>query len=232
MSTPEIPDVLVPRLREDPPAQQAFPWERSVWEPVVHDVPDAAAALRDLPHRIDRQIVRDVVQANLTRDRVLGALLPMLIWGGTQPRRATSARAILTGVLRRGNFDMPVDDSIRDRLLEGARRVQEDGAAAGFYYMNNDGKVKHLGGAYFTKWLAFTSMTRTIGGPEVAPILDKRVIGWIRENTTPSEKLTTWRTRSYERYLELLDAWGAPYGRTRTQVELAIFELTRDRPAA
>lgn len=232
MSTPEIPDVLVPRLREDPPAQQAFPWERSVWEPVVHDIPDAAAALQDLPDRIDRQIVRDVVQANLTRDRVLGAFLPMLIWGGPNPWRAFFARAMLTGVARRGNVDMPVDDSIRDRLLEGARRVQEDGAAAGFYYMNNDGKVKHLGGAYFTKWLAFTSMTGAIDGPEVAPILDKRVIGWIRENTTPSEKLTTERTPSYERYLELLDAWGAPHGRTRTQVELAIFELTRDRPAA
>lgn len=232
MSTPEIPDILVPRLREEPPAQRAFSWERSVWEPVVHDVPDAAAALRDLPDRIDRQIVRDVVQANLTRDRVLAAFVPMLIWGGPNPWRAFFARAMLTGVARRGNRDEPVDDSIRDRLLEGARRMQEGGAVAGFYYMNNDGKVRHLGGAYFTKWLAFTSMTGAIDGPEVAPILDKRVIAWIRENTTPSEKLTTTRTPSYERYLELLDTWGAPYSRTRTQVELAIFELTRDRPAA
>lgn len=232
MSTPEIPDGLVPRLREEPPAQRAFRWDRSVWEPVVHDVPDAADALRDLPDRIDRQIVRDVVQANLARDRVLGAFVPMLIWGGPTPWRAFFARAMLTGVARRGNRDEPVDDSIRDRLLEGARRVQEKGAVAGFYYMNNDGKVKHLGGAYFTKWLAFTSMTGAIDGPEVAPILDKRVIGWIRENTKPSEKLTIWRTPNYERYLELLDAWGASYGRTRTQVELAIFELTRDRPAA
>lgn len=232
MSTPEIPAVLVPRLREDPPAQRAFPWERSVWEPVVQDVPDAADALRDLPDRIDRQIVRDVVQANLTRDRVLGAFVPMLVWGGPQPRRAFFARAMLTGAARRGNFDMPLDDSIRDRLLEGARLVREDGAVSAFRYMNNDGHVKHLGGAYFTKWLAFTSMTGAIDGPEVAPILDKRVITWIRENTTPSEKLTTERTPSYERYLELLHAWGAPYSRTRTQVELAIFELTRDRPAA
>lgn len=232
MSTPEIPDVLVPRLREEPPAQRPFRWERPDWEPVVHDVPDAAAALQDLPDRIDRQIVRDVVQANLTRDRVLGAFVPMLIWGGPQPRRAFFARAMLTGVARRGNLDEPVDDSIRDRLLEGARQVREDGAAAGFYYLNNGGKVKHLGGAYFTKWLAFTSMTGAIDGPEVAPILDDRVITWIRENTMPSEQLTTSRTPSYERYLELLDAWGAPYSRTRTQVELAIFELTRDRPTA
>ncbi|HEX7351641.1 hypothetical protein [Brachybacterium sp.] len=91
--------------------------------------------------------------------------------------------------------------------------------------------MKHLGGAFFTKWLAFASMTGAVDGSEVAPILDKRVITWLREHTTPSEGLSTSRTPSYERYLELLDAWGGPFARTRTQVELAIFELTRDRPA-
>ncbi|MBK0332062.1 hypothetical protein I8D64_11695 [Brachybacterium sp. MASK1Z-5] len=229
MSPLEIPTVLTSRLREDPPVQRAFSWRRETWEPVVHDVPDAAAALHDLPDQIDRQIVRDVVQANLSREHVLGALVPMLIWGGTGPRRAFFARAILTGLGRRGNFEVPVDDSIRDRLLAGARVVQQDGAAAGFFFMNNEGRVKHLGGAFFTKWLAFTSMTGDIDGPEVAPILDKRVITWIRKNTTPAVELTTTRTASYQRYLELLDAWGSPHGRTRTQVELAIFEITRGR---
>lgn len=231
MSTPEIPDALEPRLREAPSEQRAFPWERSLWEPVVHDVPDAAKVLHELPGRIGRQTVRDVVQANLTRDRVLGALMAVLIWGGPSPRRASSARAILTGVLRRGNLDVPVDDSIRDRLLEGACRVREDGAVPAFWYMNNEGHVKHLGGAFFTKWLAFASMTGEIDGPEVAPILDTRVITWIAQHTTPSVTLSTSKTPSYERYLELLDAWGAPHDRTRTQVELAIFELTRDRSA-
>lgn len=227
MSSPKVPDVLATRLREDPSIQRAFPWDRRVWEPVVHDAPDAAAALQDLPDRIDRQIVRDVVQENLTREHVLGALVPMLIWGGPQPRRAFYARAILTGVRRRGNLNAPIDDSIRDRLLEAAHRVQQDGAAEGFYFMNNEGHVKHLGGAFFTKWLTFTSMTGEIDGPEVAPILDKRVIDWIREHTSGVVKLTTRKTPHYERYLQLLDAWGTPYGRTRTQVELAIFELSR-----
>lgn len=231
MSTPEIPDVLEPRLREAPPVQRAFLWERSVWEPVVHDVPDAAEVLQELPDRIDRQIVRDVVQANLTRDRVLGALVAVLIWGGTESLRAFVARAILTGMRRQGTWEMPVDDSIRERLLEGARRVREDGAVPAFRYMNNEGKVKHLGSSYFTKWLAFASMTGEIDGPEVAPILDEQVINWINKNTMPSERLRTAKTPSYERYLELLDAWGAPHDRTPTQVELAIFELTRDRPA-
>lgn len=155
--------------------------------------------------------------------------MAVLIWGGPSPRRATSARAILTRVLRRGNFDRPVDDSIRDRLLEGARRVREDGTVPAFGYMNNEGHVNHLGGAYFTTWLAFASMTGEIDGPGVAPILDKRAITWISKHTTPPVKLSTSKTPSYERYFELLDAWGAPHDRTRTQVELAIFELTRDR---
>ncbi|PWH07424.1 hypothetical protein DEO23_01950 [Brachybacterium endophyticum] len=99
--------------------------------------------------------------------------------------------------------------------------------------MRNEGRVKYLGGAYFTKWLAFTSMVGRIDGPEVAPILDKRVRDWIANQTASDTRisLSTSSSSDYERYLQLLDAWGAPFDRTRTQTELAIFDLTRDRPA-
>lgn len=99
--------------------------------------------------------------------------------------------------------------------------------------MNNEGKIKHLGGAFFTKWLAFSSMTGMVDGPEVAPILDKRVRDWIADHTTEygGVSLSTTSSRDYNRYLDLLESWGAPFGRTRAQIELAIFELTRDRPA-
>lgn len=228
-----IPGVLANRLAAELPAQGAFGWNRVKWGPVVHDVPDAEDALRTLPDRLDRTVVRDVVQGNLTTDRALGALVPVLIWGGPGGFGPFRARKILTGVNTRANIDAVVDDTIRDRLIKGAEAVRRSGPAEGFRVMNNEGKVKHLGGSFFTKWLAFTSMGGAIDGAEVAPILDKRVRDWIAKHTSgPGQiDLSTNSTRDYIRYLELLDSWGKPYERTRTQVELAIFDLTRDRPS-
>lgn len=230
--TPRIPDVLATRLSEELPAQTAFLWNRAKWEAEVHDVSDADRVLASLPDRLDRGTVRDAVQANLSRDRVLGAFVPVLIWGGPGGYGPSRARRILTGVVTRDNTSAEVDESIRDRLLIGAERVRQAGAAEGFRFMNNEGKIKHLGGAFFTKWLAFSSMSVAVDGPDVAPILDKRVRDWIAKHTTNDEKvsLSTTSSDDYLRYLELLDAWGSPLGRTRAQVELAIFELTRDRP--
>lgn len=230
---PQSPEVLATRLSEVMPAQGSFLWNRDKWMPVVQDAPDAEVVLQTLPERLDRQTVRDVVQKNLSLDRVLGALVPVLIWGGPGGYGPFRARTILTGVRTRENAVAAIDDTVRGRLLAGATRVRESGAAEAFRFMNNEGKIKYLGGAFFSKWLAFSSMVGSIDGPEVAPILDKRVRDWIADHTTADGRveLSTTSSHDYRRYLSLLDAWGAPYGRTRAQVELAIFELTRDRPA-
>lgn len=100
--------------------------------------------------------------------------------------------------------------------------------------MNNEGKIKYLGGAFFTKSISFASMVDSIDGPDVAPILDKRVSDWIAARTADAGniRLSPRSTRDYRRYLDLLDSWGTPYGRGRAPVELAIFELTRGRPEA
>lgn len=225
------PETLALRLSEELPAQAAFSWTRGNWEPVVHDVPDAKAALRTLPDRLDRGTVREVVQRNLTREQILGAFVPVYVWGWPGGLGPSRTRRVLTGERTRANFNTPVDDTIRARLLEGAERVQQSGAEEAFRFMNNEGKIGYLGGAFFTKWLAFTSMVYSIDGPEVAPILDKRVRDWISEQTSGQLILSTTSTPDYRRYLDLLDEWGGSFGRSRTQVELAIFELTRDRPA-
>lgn len=41
---------------------------------------------------------------------------------------------------------------------------------------------------------------------------------------------STNSNHDYREYLGLLDNWGGAFSRTATQVELASFELTRDRP--
>lgn len=200
---------------------------------VVHDLPEAAEALLSLPGELDREIVRKTVLDNLQSDRVLAAFVPVLIWGGPSGYGPFRARSILTATRNRSNMSAGIVSHLQDRLQDGAAAVRNDGAAEAFRRMNNEGKVKYLGGAFFTKWLSFASMVDSVDGPRVAPILDKRVRDWIASSTPMAQplKLSTTSTADYRRYLELLDAWGGPFGRTRVQVEQSIFDLTRDRPA-
>lgn len=231
--TPSIPAVLATRLNEKLPAQKAFAWNRAKWAPVVHDVLDAKGAIDTLPDLLGRAAVREVVQGNLQRDRVMGAFIPVLIWGGPGGYGPFRARTILTGVKAHHNIDVSVDETIRDRLMEGSEVARRSGPVEAFRLMNNEGKIKYLGGAFFTKWLAFSSMVDSVDGQNAAPILDKRVRDWIAAQTEGTERvwLSISSSRDYRSYVELLDAWGTPFGRTRAEVELAIFDLTRDRPA-
>lgn len=230
-SLPEVPALLAQRLSEPPTAQRAFAWKIEKWIPVVHDLPDAEAVLRELPQRLDRQTVREVVQTSLSQEQALGAFIAVYIWGGAGGYNPGRARAVLTGNRTRENLRAPIDPDVEAKLLEGALRVRRSGAEEAFRYMNNDGKVKYLGGAYFTKWMSFSSMISDMDGPEVAPILDKRVRDWIfsASQGNSAVSLTTRLTRDYRLYLDLLEAWGKPFDRSRAQVELAIFELTRSK---
>lgn len=233
MTTAEspIPTVLANRLSAQQTAQKAFTWDRAKWEPMVSDIPDAANVLQSLPAEVNRDTVRDAVQGNLVRERVMGALVPVLIWGGPGGYGPYRARRILTaGTNTAGGT---AETEIRERLIKAGEIVQGGNPVEAFRFMNNDGKIKYLGPAFFTKWLAFSSMSGSIEGKNVAPILDKRVRDWIFQNTKGTDQISlrTTSTAHYQRYLDLLDAWGGPYGRSRAQVELAIFDLTRDRPA-
>ncbi|WP_284991009.1 hypothetical protein [Arthrobacter sp. efr-133-TYG-120] len=86
--------------------------------------------------------------------------------------------------------------------------------------------IKHLGRSYFTKWLYFASALEGPDDAAAAPILDDKITGWLDNETDLSLDKST---ASYGRYLELLACWGEPYGRTRVQVEKAIFKLATGR---
>lgn len=230
---PPIPETLASRLSQEIPDQQAFSWSRVPWLKAVEDAPSVARTLESLPENLDRATVRTTVQENLDAGRVLAAFIPVLVWGGPGGYGPFRARSILTGVRRRSNKDLPIISDVSAKLRSGAEAVRLGDPEEAFRLMNNEGKIKYLGGAFFTKWLAFSSMVDAIDGPNVAPILDKRVRDWIACNTQGKDEvcLSTQSTKSYRAYLDLLEAWGDPFDRTRAQVELSIFELTRDRPA-
>ena len=232
MSGVGTPRELAIRLAESPTRQSGFAWNRDKWAKIVHDISDAREAVGTLPAELNREVVRGVVQENLVRDKVFGAFVPVMIWGGPGGYGPFRTRSILTADRSRSNSDLPVVDSIRDHLIRSAEIVRSAGATEAFRYLNNEGHIKYLGGAFFTKWISFSSMVKSTDDEDVAPILDKRVRDWMVANV-PAKELVgfrTDRTKGYELYLSLLDQWGAPFGRTRSQVELAIFELTRDRP--
>jgi hypothetical protein len=93
--------------------------------------------------------------------------------------------------------------------------------------MNNTGKVAYLGGAFFTKWLYFTTAVDGIADPNAAPIFDARVANWLRAQRLAS--LRVYKTPDYEQYLELLKDWGQRTGYAPAQVEAGIFHLATGR---
>lgn len=230
---PPVPADLAGRLRAEQSSQREFAWSLDKWLPVVADIADAEAVLRELPHQLGREDVRAVVQGQLASDRGIAAFVPVMIWGGPGGFGPFRTRAILTANRTRGNWRLPIEPTVDSSLLEGARVAREEGPVEAFRLMNNSGHIRYLGGAFFTKWISFASARSSVYAEEMAPIFDKRVRDWIDLHTrhTTRVNLSTTSTDDYARYLALLDAWrnGDNWSRTRVQVELAIFELARDR---
>ncbi|MFP3578733.1 hypothetical protein SB659_03995 [Arthrobacter sp. SIMBA_036] len=228
--TPNVPPSLVALLEDEPTPQVAFSWNPTPWREQMHNLPEVLATLDQLPEKVDRQLIRDVVLSELDAGRVLSAFVPAMVWGWgtTSGQGALRTRWILTETHDRSQAPelLPVVPTVTARLEAGAKAAREDGPREAFRLMNNDGAVKHLGRSYFTKWLYFASALEGPDDAAAAPILDDKITGWLdKESKVSLDKSTA----SYETYLDLLQCWGEPYGRTRVQVEKAIFKLATGR---
>ncbi|GAA4747170.1 hypothetical protein MUG78_16095 [Gordonia alkaliphila] len=231
---PNVPDVLAELLSAPPIQQRAFPWKLNKWRGKFHDRSDVVDLLERLPDRVDRETIRQAVHSELADGRVLPAFVAAMVWGyGTSGYGPTRVRWMLTG-LQQGAATAPVREDVVDRLRIAAAKVTSSGddstsgPVEGFRYLTNEGHIKQLGPAFFTKWLYFASAHTGIESPEAAPILDSLVQQWLADPENAGLILTPYRTPDYTRYLELLRDWGAPFGRTPAQVETAIFELARN----
>lgn len=225
---PKVPTALGEVLEGAPLAQQAFLWLPAGWREALHDCPAVLAQLDKLPARINRNDVCSVVTENLERDDALSAFVPAMIWGygdvGYGPDRV---RWVLTGIKTKAAYKSAVDSDVALKLKDAVRIVRGDGPVAGFRHMNNAGRIKHLGPAFFTKWLYFASATSGSDDANAAPILDKRVKEWLTEHADVTLDIN--KTVDYQRYVDLLREWGSPYGWTPVQVEKAIFGLATGR---
>lgn len=222
------PPVLAELLHADPKAQRAFAWNKKPWQNRLHDLPDVLDVLEALPPAVDRDSTRLVVHSELKAGRVLPAFVAAMIWGygrvGYGPARV---RWVFTGTKGPDALDAPVLATVSERLAAGGQKAREGKLRDAFYLMNNDGRIKYLGSAFFTKWLYFASALSGPDDPVAAPILDKRVVTWLDGHKVVPLRLNN--TASYITYLDILANWGERYGRTRVQVEKAIFGLATGR---
>lgn len=225
-----VPPVLAGLLGEPPEPQGSFPWHRSKWQEQMHDLPEVLATIDQLPDRVDRQSTREVVLAELSAGRVLAAFIPAMIWGwGTTALGPLRTRWVLTEIADKSQpaLHEPVVPTVETRLGAGIQAGRDHGPLGGFRFMNGEGRIKHFGPSYFTKWLYFGSAQQGPDAPEAAPILDKQIVVWLRNHCGLS--LDAAKSASYAQYLELLGQWGQTYGLTRVQVEKVIFKLATGR---
>lgn len=193
----------------------------------MQDLPQVMDVLRRMHERVDRVSTRDVVLEELEAGRTLPTFVTAMVWGyGTTGYGPVRTRWVLTGIKTKP-LESPILPYLSERLEAGVTAVRRNGPLAAFRLMNNEGKIKYLGSAFFTKWLYFTSALQSPDDAKAAPILDKQVSDWLFAHAGLS--LVPDRTTSYERYLELLDAWSHQHNRTAVRIEKAIFGLATRR---
>jgi Putative 8-oxoguanine DNA glycosylase OGG-like protein len=183
--------------------------------------PDFAEWLVDVPNPISRDDARRLADP-ATPDGAVQVFLASMIWGygpvGYGPWRTKRV--------------LDSNAQAAERLAEVARTVVAGGALDGFRDMAAK-PLKHLGVAFGTKYLYFVSIAQPGGheaGSAIAPVLDDVVRRWIAANAGVQLRIHYWHAKDYERFLTLLDRWGAQLDLRRDEVEELIFraQIGRD----
>ncbi|OAV62887.1 hypothetical protein A6F49_04315 [Enteractinococcus helveticum] len=202
--------------------QRAFSYDREKWLHWLAEIPGAVTAVTALPNEVDRDAIKHAVKENLEANNVEGAFSSTMIWGyGTIGYGPSRTLKILSNGQENGNT---LSDAVVNKLRQSVKVSRTDGGVAGFYYLNNEGKIKDLGPSFFTKWLYFITASGPQGEKAATPILDALVIDWLEEK---GMKLRRARSSDYENYVCCLTEWGAPYGLSAAEVEERIFRIIR-----
>jgi hypothetical protein len=195
------------------PAQEAMPWPRDRWEAAF---PTHKEVLRALPDELDRSSVRDVCARAVVSERAAQqALLATLAWGygwvGYGPHRADA---------------MLLAPDAAKRLRAVAKIAASEGAIAAYRSLGHENRVKGLGPAFGTKFIAFCQ-PETVLPP--ALIHDELVTAWLEANGRADLRASTWAPRKYEAYLDQVGAWATELRVTAETIEYLIFQDEADR---
>ncbi|MEQ8436534.1 MAG: hypothetical protein RIB65_03520 [Ilumatobacter fluminis] len=104
-------------------------------------------------------------------------------------------------------------------MRDVARRQADAGPVEAYRFLANEGRLRHLGPAFGTKYLHFVPQA-TSGE---ALVLDAIVCRAIRKLADISLRPWQWRTAMYERYLSLVDGLAGDIGIAPSDVEMLLF---------
>jgi hypothetical protein len=194
------------------PSQEAIAWPRDRWE---RDFPDRRELFRSLPSALDRASVRQVCATAATSPQAAeNALLATLAWGfgwiGYGPYRARL---------------MLMTPKAGERLRSVARIAAAEGALAAYVSLGTENRIKGLGPAFGTKYLAFCQPDSQ---PVTALIHDFLVSEWLGANGRPDLRASTWTPEIYAAYLDQMHAWAQDLGITPETLEYLIFQHEAD----
>jgi hypothetical protein len=195
------------------PAQQPMPWPRDRWEAAF---PAHKKVLHTLPAGLDRTAVRDVcASAGVSEKAAQQALLATLAWGygwvGYGPHRADAM--------------LLVPDAAK-RLRAVAKIAASEGAIAAYRSLGRENRIRGLGPAFGTKFIAFCQPETVL---PAALIHDELVTAWLEANGRGDLRASTWAPRKYEAYLDQMAAWAKELRVTPETVEYLIFQDEADQ---
>ncbi|MFF9351537.1 hypothetical protein [Streptomyces sp. NPDC014734] len=178
--------------------------------------------LADLPRVgrwpiVDRRSVFRMAEHTDTPEGRRDLLMAALVWGtGTRARE----------VARRARVFHANDPDRLDERIRSAKAEIDGGDPVAAYRVLNDrhARVKHLGPAFFSKYLYFATADRPAG--ERRPlIIDSNVALALNELSDQEWRANErWDSTKYASYLELAHAWAERWGTEPDVVERKLFD--------
>jgi hypothetical protein len=199
--------------KQGQPPQIGIEWPRERWRAAF---PKQQALWRDLPELLDRKAVRAITdRAAESPAAAETALIATLAWGfgwvGYGPHRAEKML-------------ISTPDS-RRHLQAVAVLARLDGAMAAYRGLAHEHRIKGLGPAFGTKFIAFC---QPAGAEPVALIHDQLVGAWLAAHGRSDLASASWSASRYEAYLDQIHVWADALGVNPETVEYLIFQAEAD----
>ena len=200
-----VVEAWIGRERPEHPGTE---WPRADW---IRHFPEHEARWRALPERLARSAVRaECRNADASREETVWAFLVAMAWGhGVNGYGRYRTQRIIT-----------INRNAADALFAVSQSLRKDGPLSAYRKMANpgEGRLRYLGPAFGTKFLAFCS-----DATRPALILDEVVSSWFLANLQSRLVHGRWHPSSYEKYLESASAWASELGVCADDVEYCIF---------
>lgn len=209
----EVPDpvrrVVETWIAAGRPAQPAIGWPRDRW---LEDFPENAAALSQLPVRLDRAAIASAgARAADSPANAVDAYLAVMAWG--------FGDSVGYGRFRTRRI-LDETPGAASRLHAAATALRDEGAIAAYRVLGTTARLAFLGPSFGTKLIYFWQQ------PDARPrglIFDAFVSAWLARECGLRIDALQWSVAAYTRYLDQIHEWAKALGITPDELELCIF---------